>query len=116
MLEGKSTEALATFRQVRDNEAWGLWGIAMAEHTLGHIKESQKALDQLIAKYAQGFTYEVANVYAWRGEKDKAFDWLDRCYQERVSDLVYIKGDPLLASLYGDPRYKAVLRKMNLPE
>ena len=70
----------------------------------------------MIAKHGQVFGYEIANIYAWRGEKDKAFDWLERCYQQRQSDLVNIKDDPLLASLSGDARYKALLRKMNLPE
>ena len=115
LLEGKSTEALATFRQVNIG-GFRLSGVAMAEHTLGHAKQSQQALDELIAKYGRGFAYEVATVYAWRAEKDKAFEWLERCYQLRVSDLVYIKDDPLLSSLVSDPRYKAFLRTMNLPE
>src|SRR6266404_169176 len=115
LLEGKAIEALATFRKV-DNEGFRLWGIAMAEHTLGHVTESQQALDELIAKHTHGYSYEIAQVYAWRGEKDKAFEWLKGSYQQREGDLVYIKDDELLAPLRGDPRYKALLRKMNLPE
>jgi TolB-like protein/lipoprotein NlpI len=116
LLEGKAMEALATFRQV-DYEGFRLWGIAMAEHTLSHTKESQHSLDELIAKHAtQGFASEVADIYAWRAEKDKAFEWLEQAYRQHDSDLVYIKSDPLLDSLHDDPRYKAILRKMNLPE
>jgi TolB-like protein/Tfp pilus assembly protein PilF len=115
LLEGKAIEALATFRKV-DNEGFRLWGIAMAEHTLGHATESQQALDELIAKHTHGYSYEIAQVYAWRDEKDKAFEWLNRSYQQREGDLVYIKDDELLVPLRGDPRYKALLRKMNLPE
>jgi serine/threonine-protein kinase len=55
-------------------------------------------------------------VYAFRGEKDRAFEWLDRAFDLRDEDLYVIKGDPLLKNLEGDPRYKAFLRKMNLPE
>jgi TolB-like protein/Tfp pilus assembly protein PilF len=115
LLEGKAIEALATFRKV-DNEGFRLWGIAMAKHTLNHATESQQALDELIAKHTHGYSYEIAQVYGWRGEKDKAFEWLERSYQQREGDLVYIKDDELLAPLRGDPRHKALLRKMNLPE
>jgi serine/threonine-protein kinase len=55
-------------------------------------------------------------VYAFRGEKERAFEWLERAYEARDEDLFFIKGDPLLKNLEGDPRFKAFLRKMNLPE
>ena len=88
----------------------------MAEHSLGHARESQQALDELCAKYAQEAAYQVAEAHAWRCEKDKAFEWLERAYQQRDGGLDYLKYDPLLASLRGDARYRALLRKMKLPE
>lgn len=88
----------------------------MAEYTLGHAKESQHALDELISKYAKSSAWEIAEVFAWRGEKDKAFEWLERAYQRRDGGLVQLKSDPLLDSLRGDSRYRVLLRKMNLPE
>ena len=75
---------------------------------------SQQALDELIGKHAADSAYQVAEIYAWRGEKDKAFEWLERAYQQRDGGLCEMKVDPLLASLHGDPRFKAVLHKMNL--
>ena len=60
--------------------------------------------------------YSVAEVYAWRAEADKAFEWLERAYRQRDQDLSYLKVDPLLAHLRGDPRHKALLRKMKLPD
>jgi TolB-like protein/tetratricopeptide (TPR) repeat protein len=115
LLEGNAAEALATFRKVV-NEDLRLSGIAMAEHTVGRAKESQQALDELIAKYAHEAAFQIAESYAWRGEKDKAFEWLERAYQQRDGGLTEIKGDLPLASLRGDRRYKALLHKMNLPE
>lgn len=114
LLQGKSQEALAAFRK-RDDEAYRLTGIAMAEHTLGHAKESQQALDELIAKHAQDSPDSIAEVFAWRGEKDRAFEWLERAYEQRDSDLSDIKVDPMLKSLRADPRYNALLRKMKVP-
>ena len=103
------------FRKI-DNEGLRLAGIAMAEHALGHAKESQQALDELIAKHAQDSAYQIAEAFAWRGEKDPAFEWLERAYQQRDGGLSEVKVDPLLSSLRGDPRYRALLRKMKLPE
>ena len=60
--------------------------------------------------------FQIAETFAWRGEKDKAFAWLERAYQQRDGGLSDIKTDPPLAGLRSDPRYEAFLRKMNLPE
>jgi adenylate cyclase len=115
LLEGNAAEALVTFRR---NEAaeFRLSGIAMAEHTLQREKESRQALDGLIAKYSLQAAAQIAQSYAWRGEKDKAFEWLDRAYRQQDGGLAEIKIDLVLANLRDDPRYKAFLRKLNLPE
>ena len=115
LLEGRAQDALETFRKI-DNEGFRLSSVAMAEHTLGHARESQQALEQVIAQHAAGAAFQIAEIYAWRGEKDQAFDWLERAYRQRDGGLVDIKTDPPLADLHDDPRYKAFLRKLNLPE
>ena len=115
LIEGKAQDALATFRR-NGLEVWRLYGIAMAEYTMKDANASQQALDELIAKYAAEGAYQVAGVYAWRGEKDKAFEWLERAYTQRDGGLESLKYDPFLGSLRSDPRYKAFLRKMKLPE
>lgn len=111
LVEGHAAEALTAFRQMHQ-EGY----VAMAEHTLGHAKESQQALEQVIAECGQVCPYALAEIYAWRGEKDKAFEWLDRAYQQRNSDLYDFRNDATLASLHGDARFAAMLRKMKLPE
>jgi hypothetical protein len=60
--------------------------------------------------------YGVAEARAFRGEPDQAFEWLVKAYEARDPDLMFIKDDPLLGTLRGDPRYKALLRRMHLPE
>jgi len=55
-------------------------------------------------------------VYAFRGQSDEAIHWLERAYVQKNVYLYYIKSDWLLKHLGSDPRYKALLRKMNLPE
>jgi serine/threonine-protein kinase len=59
--------------------------------------------------------FQIAEIYAWRGDKDQAFAWLDRAYAQRDGGLATVKYDPLLAPLRADPRYKMLLVKMKLP-
>jgi serine/threonine-protein kinase len=58
----------------------------------------------------------IARVYAWRGEKDQAFEWAERAYQQRDTGLAWLKIDSGFRTLREDPRFRALLRKMNLPE
>lgn len=114
LLEGSPADALRTFRQV-GFEGFRLQGVAMAEHSLGNVKESQQALDDLTAKYSNDGPYEIADIYAWRGERDQAFQWLARAYKQRDGGLSNLKSDPLLASLRTDARYEDFLKRLNLP-
>jgi len=94
---------------------WRQTGVAMAEHAVGNAADSQRALDDLIAKYAHDSAYQVADVHAWRGEPDKAFEWLERAYDQRDGGLSTIKTDPLLKPLWTDARFAAMLKKLGLP-
>jgi TolB-like protein/DNA-binding winged helix-turn-helix (wHTH) protein/Tfp pilus assembly protein PilF len=114
LFDGKARDALATF-QSNSFAIFRDTGVAMAEHTLGDAKSSQQALDRVIATAAGDAAYQIAEIYAWRGEKDKAFEWLERAYRQQDGGLTGIKIDLVLASLRSDPRYVAMLRKLNLP-
>jgi TolB-like protein len=115
LLDGRGSQALDAFRTI-DSPALRLTGIAVAEHSLGHAPESQQALDELelIAK-RDNATYQLAEVHAWRGEKEQAFEWLEEAYRQRDSGVALIKTDPLLASLHGDARFSAMLARIHLP-
>jgi adenylate cyclase len=118
ILAGNPTEALETFRSVRDaNDRWVLlMGVAIAEHSLGHGQESKAALEELARDFGTTAAYQVAQVHAWRGEKDKAFEWLDRAYAQRDAGFVLLVTDPLMDGLRSDPRFKVLLRELKLPE
>jgi TolB-like protein len=89
---------------------------ALAAYSLGQKEQAQHALDQLIAQDSQTLAFQIAETYAWRGESDKAFEWLDRGYAQHDSGMSNLKNSPLLSSIRSDPRYAALLRKMNLPD
>jgi hypothetical protein len=63
----------------------------------------------------QNGAYQIAEVFAWRGETDQAFEWLERACRQRDGALTALKSDPLLKSLKADPRYRAILAEMKLP-
>jgi hypothetical protein len=94
----------------------------MAQQAVGRARDSQQTLEKLIAKAGDIDAYQVAEIYAMRGENDRAFEWLDRAYVQHDGGFVAVlpnncslKCDPFLRSLRGDPRWAALLKKMNLP-
>ncbi len=115
LMEGRPRDALPIFQRIESSGLGGS-GVAMAEHSLGHARESQAALDRLIAAHSADAAYQIAHVYAWRGETEEAFRWLDRAYVQRDGGLTTLKTDPILEPLRKDARYRALLKKMNLPE
>ena len=114
LLGGRPEQALAALQQPAA-PGWRQIGSALAEHSLGHAQQSQQALDQTIRESAQFAAYQIAEIYAWRGERDQAFHWLERAYAQHDGGLTEVKNDPLLASLHADARYRAFLAKMQLP-
>ena len=92
-----------------------LCGQALAYHALGRKKESDASLAELIATMQADASYQIAEVYAFRGETDRAFKWLERAYTGHDPGLTEMKADPLLRSLRSDPRYAALLKKLRLP-
>jgi serine/threonine protein kinase/TolB-like protein/predicted Zn-dependent protease len=114
MLQGRLTDARAEFQKLGDGSRQ--MGEAMIEHASTHDKQSQRALEELIDQHANDMAYQIGDVYAWRGESDKALEWLERAYQQHDSGLNGIAYDPLLAGLQYDPRYGALLEKLGLSE
>ena len=82
----------------------------------GRQAEADQALQAQVKYWADTGAFYVAHCYAYRGDSDVALEWLERAYKQKDVGLVEITGEPLLKSLANDPRYKAFLRKMNLPE
>jgi serine/threonine-protein kinase len=114
LLEGRPAEALASSQRIAV-EPFRLMNAAAAQHALGRARESQEALDALIAGHARSAAYQIASVHAFRGERERAFEWLERAYAQRDGGMAWLKSDQLLRGLRGDPRFTALLRKLNLP-
>ena len=112
--EGSPQQALAEIE--KEPSEWGQFtGQALAYHALGREQDSNAALARLIAKYRTYAAYQIAQVYAYRGESDKSFEWLERAYQQRDPGLPELKSNPLFKNLRHDPRYSELLKRMRLP-
>jgi TolB-like protein/DNA-binding winged helix-turn-helix (wHTH) protein len=114
VIQGRSQDALAEIERERPG-AFRLQHYAIAYHAFGREKESDAALRELIAKYDRVAAFQIAQVYAFRNQSDRAFEWLERAYAQRDGGLVETKVNPLLKSLHNDPRYAAFLKKIHLP-
>ena len=113
--QGRLDEALTAFQQ-EGIEALRLSGIAMAQHALGRRAESEATLKQLIERCADDGALQIAEAFAYLNDADRAFEWLERAYQQRDSGLPQMQSWPLLRNLHGDPRWGPFLEKMGLAE
>jgi TolB-like protein/Tfp pilus assembly protein PilF len=114
LLKGQPEAALEQMRLEKE-ETFRAIGLPLVYHALGMEAESEAALAELKARYADGAAYQIAQVHAYRGELDAAFEWLERAYAQRDSGLAEIKDDPINRALEADPRYADFLRKLRLP-
>jgi TolB-like protein/lipoprotein NlpI len=93
-------------------ETWRLEGVSMACYGLGQKAESDAALTQLIDKHEKQGSYNIAYVYAYRGDVDKAFEWLDKAVKYADPGLVEIPTQILFDKIHADPRWLPFLRKI----
>ena len=103
--------ALAEIEQ-ETSELWKMIGLPMAYHALGRKADSDAALAALIAKYEKDAPYNIAYVYAFRGEADKAFAWLDKAVEYGDPGLGEIVTENLFDNIHTDPRWLPFLRKI----
>ena len=99
---------------MREIQSWKLATLPLVYWALGRRVESDVTLQQFESKYADVGAYNIAEIYAYRGQTDAAFSWLERAYRQRDSGMSAVRGDPLLQNLRKDPRFMAVLAKMKL--
>jgi serine/threonine protein kinase/TolB-like protein/Tfp pilus assembly protein PilF len=112
---GRPAEALVEIEKDTDDES-KLAALPVAYWALNRRSESDAALDELKRRYAENSTYDIAAAYAYRGDIDAAFNWLDLAYVRRDYGMPFFRTDPLLQNLRRDPRFKELSAKMKLPD
>ncbi|MEO7454680.1 MAG: protein kinase [Gemmatimonadaceae bacterium] len=113
LFQGRREEALREV-QLEKKESWRLMGLAIVNHALGRDAESDSALAEYAEKYASHSAMQIAEVHAYRGNANAAFAWLDRAYAQHDPGISDLKDDPWLKGIRRDPRYTALLGRMNL--
>ena len=113
LAQGRLEEALDSARQ-EPHRIYHLLALAAVLHALGREEDSREALRTMIETEAAHGAYQIAEVYAVRGEIDSAFEWLDRAYAQRDPGLAEILGSILLRSLHGDARWTTFLRRLGV--
>jgi TolB-like protein/DNA-binding winged helix-turn-helix (wHTH) protein/lipoprotein NlpI len=93
-------------------------GLAAAYARSGNRPEALKLLASLSVQAQHEYVspYYIAVVYAAMGESNQALDWLDKAYADRSNGMVFLKMDPDLDPLRGNPRFKAIQKKLQFPE
>jgi serine/threonine-protein kinase len=101
--------------QLEPDEGYRRFELALAQQLQGDRQAADAALADLIANGRDQLAYQIAEVYAVRGEKDKALEWLQIAFDDHDTGTLALLVDPLLRGLRDDPRYKSLLTKLGLP-
>jgi tetratricopeptide (TPR) repeat protein len=115
LLQNKFEEA-ATEAQADAGDWARLLIVSCARWAQERVQESDAALNELIKNEAELAAYQIAEANAYRGDKDKAFEWLERARRQRDPGLGDLLRDPLLENLHSDPRWNAFLHTMGLAD
>lgn len=124
LLLGKATEALGIFQELEarmtkadvNNDGRGHSGLAMALHDLGRSEESDQQLALLVEGFGETYPHSIAQVYAWRNEKDAAFEWLKRFEEKKVPDMTLVLLNPVYSNLRDDPRWTPIRERLGLSD
>jgi len=113
LFKGEPESALAAMKMEVD-EGWRLIGLVMVHHALGQAAASDEALADLIEKYEQDAAYNIAYVLAFRGEADRAFEWLNKAVTYNDPGLSEIATEPPFGNIQFDPRWLPFLESIGM--
>ena len=107
--------ALASAR-VESDEGWRTHGLSLSYYASGKKEEAEHELQELIRKSGDAMAFQVAEIYAYRGDADRAFQWLETARRQRDGGISQMVGNPLLKKIERDPRYMPFLRNLKLAD
>jgi TolB-like protein len=116
LMQGEAQAALAMLEQEPDLGARLAWQPIILQ-AAGHQADADEAFKKQIEHWASEYPVAIARTYAYRGDNDRALEWLERAYRQKDSGLLVIVDEPLFKNVADDPRFKAFVRdKLKLPQ
>ena len=112
LLFKSEAEAALTEMKLEPNRAYRWFGLTMAYYATGQQEESDATLTRLVEEYEQRSAYNIAYVYAFRDEADKAFEWLEKAVLFRDSGLSSASTQKLFLNIHNDPRWLPFLESI----
>jgi TolB-like protein/Flp pilus assembly protein TadD len=114
----RGIEEMETALRLEPDDPLGLGFVGYAYAVTGRRADALKILQKLDALEKHRFVSTISRVYVYAGlgDKDKAFDWLEKAYQERSDSLAWFRFDPESKSLRTDPRFAVLMRKIGFTE
>lgn len=110
--QGRTEEALAIAQQEPEAHSLFLPILLQANH---RTAQARQVLEAYVTEPLPVQRYYSAMAYAYLGDADRAFELLYQSYEDKDSGLLELRGEPLFGGITNDPRYAALLAKMNLP-
>jgi serine/threonine-protein kinase len=115
-LQGKFEEAIASHQHAiaLGGGSHVLAGLGSVYARWGKRDEAIKVIEELKELMTKSYVpaYQIAMVYAFLGDKDSAFEWLDKAYAERNGTLAFLKTDVAMDKLRGDPRLDRLMQSL----
>lgn len=114
LLQSNQPEAAIAAFEAEPDATWRQNGVVLGYFGGHRMKEAQAALESFLANPAGG-EFQLAETYAFFGQPDKAFEWLDRARTQHDPGVIWTRNDPLLATIATDPRFAAFLESLHMP-
>ncbi|MEO6346398.1 MAG: hypothetical protein ABIO60_00680 [Aquaticitalea sp.] len=116
ILLGQGDKSQAFLEVEKEPDAfWKIYSKCMLVYSTGKTEEANALLKQLVKVYGEDSWPNIAHVYAFRGEKDEAFKWLNLAFDNKDGSLLEILDYPEMKNLWGDPRWNKFINKLGLP-
>ncbi len=119
---GKESDAVREYQKAVEQshgDTDTIAGLAHAYISIGKPAKAEEILHDLLGESKKDYVspYMIATIYAGLGDKEKAFDFLEKAYQERSPDIPYfLKADLRIDSLRSDPRFADLMRRVGIPQ
>ena len=115
LLAGQPAKAKAHYEALGADDPFSLARLSLLAARTGDRAGAERTMAQLRQQVGAAASYQYGEIYAQLGDKDRAFAELDNAIQAKDSGLDYLKVDPFLDPIRSDPRYAALLRRVNFP-